>query len=74
MFDRLAVQRTRESQELTDSYLAEAIRERAKDAWDRGDFVAVIDAYAELDALSSVEMTRSETARLGYAQRKLEET
>lgn len=74
VFDQLAVQRTRESRELTDSYVAEAIRERANDAWERGDFAAVIRAYAELDALSSVEMTRSETARLGYAQRRLEET
>jgi hypothetical protein len=71
IFERLAEQRRREGRVLTDASTAMWLREQAGKAWQDRDFASVVDAYAALASLETVEMRRSETARLAYARRQL---
>jgi hypothetical protein len=71
VFERLAAQRHREGRVLTDASTALWLREQAGKAWQNRDFASVVEAYTALASLETVEMRRSETARLEYARREL---
>jgi hypothetical protein len=71
IFERLAEQQHREGRALTDASTAMSLRERAAKAWQNRDFTSVVEVYEALASLETVEMKRSETARLEYAKRKL---
>ncbi len=71
-FDSLRVQNARRSQQMLEGWRAERLRSAADDAWRRKDWGRVIDAYSEINAeLGSVELKRSERARLSYAQSRV---
>lgn len=48
------------------------LRERADKAWRDRDFASVVELYVALAGLETVEMKRSEAARLQYAKRRLD--
>jgi hypothetical protein len=51
------------------------LRESAVDAWRRRDFVAVIEAYEEIDhGLATVQLKPSEAKRLAIARKYLDES
>jgi hypothetical protein len=71
IFEHLAEQQHREGRVLTDASTAMWLREQAGKAWQNRDFVSVVEAYTALASLETIEMKRSETARLKYARRQL---
>jgi len=72
VFDSLRAQGAQQSQTTLEGWRAQRLRAAASEAWRRKDWGRVIDAYSEMDAeLGSVELKRSERARLNYAQKML---
>lgn len=71
-FDSLRAQGARLSQAMLEGWRAERLRAAADSAWRRKDWGRVIDAYGEIEAeLGSIELKRSERARLSYAQKRI---
>lgn len=66
---RGATRRRRESRALTESYRAGDLRSDADAAWRQRDFGRVVNAY---EALESLDLSRSEIARLRYAKPRAE--
>ena len=71
-FDSLREQGARLSQTILEGWRAERLRAAADCAWRCKDWGRVIDAYGEIAAeLGSIELKRSERARLSYAQKRI---
>jgi len=71
-FRRLATRRRRDSVALTESYRAGDLRSDADAAWRQRDFGRVVNAYEALENLESLDLSRSEIARLRYAKPRAE--
>lgn len=73
-FDRISEGVAARSDAYLDGLRAARLRKRADDAWQLKDFASVIDAYEEIDSeLTTVELRESETKRLSYARRQINE-
>jgi hypothetical protein len=70
-FARLAKQRRRRSQMLTEGFEAADLRESAAAAWADRNLEAVHRAYSRIEALETVPLTRAERKRLAYVRRRL---